>query len=89
MIKLLNDGYVFISKRNIQYEILEGMGIGTIPRYTSDMIFIFLMDSEFDVDNNCVGYLFGAQVFEKNPKAYEESIEKMINEFEERNFETE
>lgn len=84
---LKDDGWVYISERGIEYEILEGVSLGANKRYTSDLIFIVLMDADYNVDNLVVDYLFGASCFERNPKDYEESIRELVNEFEKRNFE--
>ena len=89
MLKLKEDGYVYVSDRGIEYELLEGVSLGTKRKYTSDFIFIFLNDAEYDVDNSVVGWLFGAYVFEQDPNSYEESIKAMVDEFEKRNFESE
>lgn len=85
MLKRTTEGYVFISsKTNIQYGLFEGVTIGGDRQYTSDIIFVMLMDPNYNVDNNVVGYLFGASLL-PNSKNYEESIGLMVNEFEERN----
>ena len=68
------------------YELLEGMSIGANERYTSDIIFIILNNAEYNVDNNVVGYLFGADIFLEDSRYYEESIKEMVDEFEKRNF---
>ena len=86
MLKLKEDGYVYVSDRGIEYELLEGMSIGSERKYTSDIIFIMLNNEEYNVDNNVVGYLFGADIFLEDSRYYEESIKKMVDEFEKRNF---
>ena len=86
MLKLKEDGYVFVSDRGIEYELLEGMSIGSEQKYTSDIIFIMLNNAEYNVDNNVVGYLFGADIFLEDSRYYEESIKEMVDEFENRNF---
>ena len=86
MLKLKEDGYVYVSDIGIEYELLEGMSIGSERKYTSDIIFIMLNNAEYNVDNNVVGYLFGADIFLEEQKYYEESIKEMVDEFEKRNF---
>lgn len=86
VLKLKSDGYVYVSDRNIEYELLEGMSIGSEQRHTSDIIFIMLNNEDYNVDNNVVGYLFGADIFLEDQRYYEESIKEMVDEFEKRNF---
>lgn len=86
MLKKTVEGYVYISsKTNIEYALLEGVAIGEDKQYTSDIIFIMLTDPAYNVDNNVVGYLFGAGIMKNNPEEYEESIAEIVNEFEQRN----
>lgn len=86
MLKKTAKGYVYISsKTNIQYALLEGITIGGDKRYTSDIFFIMLTNPDYNVDNNVIGYLFGANMIKNNLKDYEESIETIVNEFEQRN----
>lgn len=89
MLQLKNDGYVYISDSGIEYELLEGVSIGADKQYTSDIVFIMLLDCDYNVDNNVVGWLFGSSTMfdsEENAKSYEESIRDIIEEFEKRNF---
>ena len=86
MIKLTNEGYVFVSKKGIMYDLLEGMSIGAEKQYTSDIIFIFLYDADYNVKDNFVGYLFGAGTMQNDIKGYEETIGKIVDEYEEKNF---
>lgn len=82
------NGYEYVSKRGIKYSLLEGVSLGTNRKITSDIVFITLLDPDYDMDNIVVGWLFGRNIFENNTTpTYEESIEKMVNEYEERNFE--
>ena len=74
MLKLKEDGYVYVSDRGIEYELLEGMSIGANKRYTSDIIFIILNDAEYNVEEHIVGYLFGASVLERQLMDYDELI---------------
>lgn len=86
MLKKTVQGYVYISsKTNIEYALLEGVTIGGDKQYTSDIIFIMLTDPAYNVDNNVVGYLFGADIMKTNPEGYEESIKEITDEFEQRN----
>ena len=86
MLKLKEDGYVYVSDRGIEYELLEGMSIGAERRYTSDIIFIVLNNAEYDVEDHIVGYLFGAGVFERQLMDYDESIKAIVDDFEKKNF---
>ena len=86
MLKLKEDGYVYVSDRGIEYELLEGMSIGANKRYTSDIIFIILNNAEYNVEDHIVGYLFGASVLEGQLMDYDKSIKAMVDEFEEKNF---
>lgn len=86
MLKLKDDGYVYISDKGIEYELLEGMSIGVEPRFTSDFIFIMLCSDEYNVDNLFVDYLFGARAFESNPSSYEGMIKRLVDEYEKREF---
>ena len=61
------------------------MTIGGDKQYTSDIIFIMLTSPDYNVDNNIVGYLFGADMMKNDPKGYEESIKTIVDEFELRN----
>ena len=85
MIHAKDYGYVFISDLGIEYELLEGMSIGAEKRYTSDIIFIMLMDANYDVDTNCVGYLFGATILDSHIDSYQETIKSLIADYEKRN----
>lgn len=86
MLKLKSDGYVYVSDRGIEYELLEGMSIGTERKYTSDIIFIVLNNEEYNVEDHIVGYLFGASVFERQLMDYDESIKAIVDDFEKKNF---
>ena len=86
MLKKTTEGYVYnSSKTSIEYALLEGVTIGGDKQYTSDIIFIILTDPDYNVDNNVVGYLFGADIMKNDPEGYEESIAEIVNEFEQRN----
>lgn len=86
MLKLKSDGYVYVSDKGIEYELLEGMSIGTERKYTSDIIFIVLNNAEYNVEDHIVGYLFGASVFERQLMDYDESIKAIVDDFEKKNF---
>ena len=86
MLKLKEDGYIYVSDRGIEYELLEGMSIGSERKYTSDIIFIMLNNAEYNVEDHIVGYLFGAGVLEKQLMDYDESIKAIVEDFEKRNF---
>lgn len=86
MLKLKEDGYVYVSDRGIEYELLEGISIGAERRYTSDIIFIVLNNAEYNVEDHIVGYLFGAGVFERQLMDYDESIKEIVDDFEKKNF---
>lgn len=89
MLQVKDDVYVFISDSGIEYELLEGVSIGADKQYTSDIVFIMLLDCDYNVDNNVVGWLFGSSSMfdsEADAKNYEESIRNIVDEFEKRNF---
>lgn len=85
MLKLTDNGYVFISKNGIKYNVLEGMTIGVKPRKTSDMIFILLNNADYNVEEHLVGYLFGACLLPDREYEYEEAIAELVNEYEKEN----
>ena len=85
MLKLTNDGYKFISKNGIEYDILEGMSIGVNPRKTSDIIFILLNNADYNVEDHLVGYLFGACLLPEREYKYEESIAELVDKYEKEN----
>lgn len=86
MFKLKSDGYVYISDKGIEYELLEGVSVGTGIKYTSDIMFVMLNNCEYNVDNCVVDYVFGTRQFVENPKKYEETIKKMVDKYEDENF---
>ena len=85
MLKLKEDGYVYVSDRGIEYELLEGMSIGVERKYTSDIIFIILNNAEYNVEDHIVGYLFGASVLERQLMDYDESIKSIVDDYEKKN----
>lgn len=87
MLRISESGYYIYTsaKTGIEYDILEGFTVGGEKRYTSDVIFIMLSDPDYNVDNQVVGYLFGAHAFTNNPSYYVEAISEIVEEFEEKN----
>lgn len=85
MIKLTENGYVYVSRNGIAYDLFEGMSIGIFSRKPSDIVFIMLTNNSYNVDNNVVGWLFGAHNFEYEKDMLEEPIEKIVDEFEKKN----
>lgn len=81
------EGYRFLSDSGISYALLEGvcMGGGISNRMTSDIYFIMLDDPDYNVDNNVVGWSFGASALDENNENCLEYIIAEVNEFEERN----
>ena len=90
MIKLKSDGYVFISDLGIEYELLEGVSMGADKQYTSDIVFIMLMDANYNIDTNFVDYVYGATLWkdESNKNYIEDCVEMIrasVKKYEERN----
>ena len=90
MIKLKSDGYVYISDLGIEYELLEGVSMGADKQYTSDIVFIMLMDANYNVDTNFVDYVYGATLWkdESNKNYIEDCVETIrasVKKYEERN----
>lgn len=90
MIKLKSDGYVFVSDLGIEYELLEGVSMGAEKQYTSDIVFIMLMDANYNVDTNFVDYVYGATLWkdESNKNYIEDCVETIrasVKKYEERN----
>lgn len=86
MIKRDKEGFYFISKNGIRYELLEGVSIGSEKQFTSDIIFIALLDPEYNVSDQVVGFLWGASFLEEQQASYAESIAERVAEFEKKNF---
>ena len=83
MIKLKNDGYVFISKNGIEYDLLEGVTIGATKQYTSDIIFVMLSNGlRYDINDCYVGHIYGAKFFPKELEEYDLYFTSMVEEFE-------
>lgn len=85
MLKLMEDGYQFISKNGIEYDILEGMTIGIEPQKTSDMIFIVLNNADYNVEDHIVGYLFGACLLPDREYEYDKAITELVDKYEKEN----
>lgn len=85
MIKLENEGYIYISKKGLKYELLEGVSIGSTPTYTSDIIFIMLCDLDVSVDTPLVNFFYGATFMNDSIEEYNDIIREMVKEFERRN----
>lgn len=85
MIKLENEGYIYISKRGLKYELLEGVSIGSPTQYTSDIIFIMFSDLDIKVDTPLVNFLYGATFINECIEEYDNMIGEMVEEFETRN----
>ena len=65
-IKIINDEMYFISSRGIKYALLEGKAMLGIS--TSDIVFVFLNNPDYDCENYCAGYLFGAALLMKKQR---------------------
>lgn len=85
MIKLTENGYVYISRSGITYDLLEGTSFGIFPKRTSDIIFIVLTNGSYNVDDDVAGYLFCPSIFEHRIERYDESITAIVDDFEKRN----
>lgn len=86
MIQLQKEGYIYISKAGIEYELLEGVSIGSSPQYTSDIIFIMLKNPFFyEVDTSFVNFFYGATFIDQSIEEYEKIIASMVLEYERRN----
>ena len=86
MIELTDQGYVFISKSGVEYELLEGLSMGTNNRYTSDIIFIMLSDERYATEMNpFVNFLHGATLIEDSFEEYNEVIGEYVEEYEKKN----
>ena len=85
MIKLEKEGYIFISEKGFKYELLEGVSIGSLQQYTSDIIFIMFSDLDIKVDTPLVNFLYGATFIDECIEEYNSMIGEMVGEFERRN----
>lgn len=80
------NGYYFYSKRDITYDLLEGKTMGSLKGKTSDIVFIMLGSTNYEVEDLFVGYFFGAYNFVSNPYLFEEHIAEIVEEYEKENF---
>ena len=85
MIRLEKEGYTYVSKRGLKYELLEGVSIGSTPSYTSDIIFIILSNLGVTVDTPLVNFLYGATFINESIEEFNSMIGEMVEEFERRN----
>lgn len=85
MIKLDKEGYYYISRSGRTYELWEGVSIGSPTQFTSDIIFITLYDLDLKIDSPFVGFFYGASFMGESLEEYDQIIEEMVNEYEERN----
>ena len=85
-IQIVGDEMYFISSRGIKYALLEGKAMLGIS--TSDIVFVFLNNPDYDCENYCAGYLFGAALlkeYEKYRNEYIEVLQEMVDKFEKEN----
>lgn len=80
------NGYYFYSKRDITYDLLEGKTMESLKGKTSDIVFIMLGSTNYEVEDLFVGYFFGAYNFVSNPYLFEEHIAEIVEEYEKENF---
>ena len=85
MIKLEQDGYIYISQAGFKYELLEGVSIGSSLQYTSDIIFIMFSDLNIKVDTPFVNFFYGATFMNESLEEYDAIISEMVLEYERRN----
>lgn len=86
MIKLDQEGYYFISSSGISYELLEGVTMGAKEQYTSDVIFVKLLNEQiYQVDSPLVGFFYGASFINESIEEYDQIIKEMVLEYERRN----
>ena len=86
MIKLDQDGYYFISTSGITYELLDGVTMGARQTYTSDIIFVKLLNEQiYQVDSALVGFFYGASFINESIEEYNKIIGEMVLEYERRN----
>ena len=86
MIELTDQGYIFISSSGVEYELLEGLSLGTTDRFTSDIIFIMLSDERYSTElNPFVNFLHGASFLANSLGEYNEIISEYVAEYEKKN----
>ena len=83
MMKLIEDGYVYISpKTNRVYHLLEGTSLGGTT--TSDIVFIFDYQNDIDVDNEgkIVGWFYGATFVENAEGDTKDIVANFVDKYE-------
>lgn len=85
-IQIVGDEMYFISSRGIKYALLEGKAMLGIS--TSDIVFIFLNNPDYNCEDYCVGYLFGASLLKDNEQyrnEYLKPLQEIVDKFEKEN----
>lgn len=80
------NGLMYISSKGIEYDILEGTYTG--GKISSDILFIFLNNPDYNCKDHYVGYLYGANQLKHDKSTwgtYQESLHEMTREFEKKN----
>lgn len=72
---------LYYQTEKAKYSLLEGMTIGGLDDYTSDILFI-VDDEDVDKPAQVVGFLYGAFLLEKKDKYFLEALERLINNYE-------
>lgn len=85
VIELTEDGYIYRSKKGIEYELLEAMSMGIEPQKTTDLIIIMLDGADYNVKNHLVGWVPGAGVLTESLYIYETAIGNIVDAYEEEN----
>lgn len=85
MLKQNEQGYYYETEKGT-YELLEGVTIGGNKEYTSDKIIIMKNgDYDKDINDELVGFLWGASSFCNNVKEYGEYVQEIIEAYENNN----
>jgi hypothetical protein len=80
------EGYYFVSKNNIIYDILQGISIkGVNYNAKSDIVFIFLSNPNINIEDLYVCYFFGASCIKGRENEYEDMIRIQVDLYEKRN----
>lgn len=80
------EGLAYISASGIKYDILEGKH--TDGDISSDILFVFLNNPDYNCADHFVGYTYGAYSLKNNEcvrKDYQEVFDNMTQEFERKN----
>jgi hypothetical protein len=85
MIERNKEGFYFISKRGIKYDLYEGVTMGGERQYTSDAIIIMLSEVRDDVDSMLVDFVMGASFLEEELDYFNRWIGDLVEEYETRN----